>query len=94
MKSRGTDPKNLRVFSDFWLLRGFCGSCGTQAKGRVRRGDFRGGAAQEIYFISAHARKLSSCDIGARSDGSTVNVAYTPSNLTPPKAKYDILVIA
>ena len=37
---RGTDPKNLRVFSDFWLLRGFCGSCGAQVKGRVRRGDF------------------------------------------------------
>ena len=36
----GTDPKNLRVFRDFRLLMGLRGSCGAQAKGRVRRGDF------------------------------------------------------
>ena len=32
--------KNLRVFRDFWLLMGLRGSCGAQAKGRMRRGDF------------------------------------------------------
>jgi hypothetical protein len=38
MKSWG--PPNLRVFRDFRLLMGLRGSCGAQAKGRGRRGDF------------------------------------------------------
>ena len=36
----GTHPKNLRFFSDFGASVGLRGSCGAQAKGRVRRGDF------------------------------------------------------
>ena len=36
----GTAPKNLRAFRDFRLLMGLRGSCGAQAKGQMRRGDF------------------------------------------------------
>ena len=35
-----TDPENLRIFSDVVASVGLRGSCGAQAKGRVRRGDF------------------------------------------------------
>ena len=58
-KSRGTDPKNLRVFSDFGASVTLRGSCGARAKGRVRRGDFRGGAdtTGEIRFTSVRPRR-------------------------------------
>ena len=36
----GQDPENLSVFSDFGASVTLRGRCGTQAKGRVRRGDF------------------------------------------------------
>ena len=50
----GTDPKNFRGFRDFWALVILRVSCGARAKGRVRRGDFRGGAdtTGEIRFTS------------------------------------------
>ena len=63
-KIAGTDPKNLRVFRDFRLLMGLRGSCGAQAKGRGRRGDFRGGAdtTGEIRFTSVwFQRKQKRC---------------------------------
>ena len=39
MEILGTPQKPL-CFRNFWLLMGLRGSCGAQAKGRVRRGDF------------------------------------------------------
>ena len=38
----GTHPKTIG-FSRFSALIGLRGSCGARAKGRMRRGDFRGG---------------------------------------------------
>ena len=36
----GTDPENLRVFRDFWLLRGFAAGAALKRRGGRKRGDF------------------------------------------------------
>ena len=41
MKLAGTDPKNLRVFSDFWLLRGFAAVAALKRRGGGGAATFR-----------------------------------------------------
>ena len=48
-----TDPENLRIFSDVVASVGLRGSCGAQAKGQMRRGDFRGGAFDRADLADA-----------------------------------------
>ena len=54
MKFLGTDPKNLRVFSDFRLWSSFAAVAALKLRGGLRAQRLSGwcGAAQEIYFTS------------------------------------------
>ena len=55
----GTDPENLRVFRDFWLLRGFAAVAALKRRGGCKRGDFQGGAdtTGEIRFTSVRLQR-------------------------------------
>ena len=73
----GANPKNLRGFRDFWLLMGLRGSCGAQAKGRVRRGDF------SMVRIRLARFALPRLGLGGSKSGVScrINLIYCRSNM-------------
>ena len=62
MEIAGTDPKNLSVFAIFGLQSGIAAVAAYKRRGGCKRGDFQGGAAQEIYFTSIMFRLKAKAD--------------------------------